>query len=166
MELTNSEYKTWLTALKLKISATQIKAAIAVNSALIVFYWELGKMISEKQTQWGTQFLKTLSKDLSEEFPEMKGFSVTNLNYCRVFYNYIPISPQVGGKLENEIRPQLGEELTVIKSPQLRDEFNLMKRLPWGHIKLLIDKNLDELKEKNIIRRVENDKTGHWEIIQ
>jgi hypothetical protein len=47
------EYKTWLTELKSKIRSVQIKAALAVNSALIEFYWELGKMISEKESVWG-----------------------------------------------------------------------------------------------------------------
>jgi predicted nuclease of restriction endonuclease-like (RecB) superfamily len=90
----------------------------------------------------------------------MKGFSVTNLNYCRVFYNYIPISPQLGEKFQFPILPQVGEKLELIKSPQLEDElntefseqisqqlvdqFNLMTRLPWGHIKLLIDKIKDQ----------------------
>ena len=31
--------------------ATQIKAAVSVNSALIEFYWNLGKDISEKFTE-------------------------------------------------------------------------------------------------------------------
>ena len=39
----DKEYFNWLQALKHKIRSTQIKAAIAVNSALIEFYWELGK---------------------------------------------------------------------------------------------------------------------------
>jgi predicted nuclease of restriction endonuclease-like (RecB) superfamily len=122
MEIENTEYKNWLVALKSKIRSTQIKAAIAVNSALIVFYWELGKMISEKQTAWGSKFLETLSKDLQDEFPEMKGFSVSNLKFCKLFYNYFSIRSQ----LENEISE------------------NLFVQLPWGHIKLIITK----IKEK------------------
>lgn len=118
MEIENTEYKNWLVALKSKIRSTQIKAAIAVNSALIGFYWELGKMISEKQTAWGSKFLETLSKDLQDEFPEMKGFSVSNLKFCKLFYNYLSIRSQA----ENEI----SESLFV--------------QLPWGHIKLIITK--------------------------
>jgi hypothetical protein len=36
-------------------------------------------MIVEKQTAWGTQFLERLSKDLKEKFPDMEGFSKTNI---------------------------------------------------------------------------------------
>lgn len=39
----NIEYKNWLNELKSKIRSAQVKAAIAVNSALIGFYWELVK---------------------------------------------------------------------------------------------------------------------------
>ncbi|CAM4252873.1 Protein of unknown function [Pedobacter westerhofensis] len=47
------EYKICLSELKSKIRSSQMKAAITINAALIRFYWELGKMISEKEVQWG-----------------------------------------------------------------------------------------------------------------
>lgn len=72
-----------------KIRSTQIKAAIAVNSTHILFYWELGEMISEKQTDYGTGFIPQLSKDLQDEFPEIKGLSARNLAFCRQFYQLI-----------------------------------------------------------------------------
>jgi len=131
MKQLSSEYKTWLSDLKSKIRSAQIKAAIAVNSALIEFYWELGKMISEKQAQWGTKFLETLSKDLQDEFPEMKGFSVTNLKYCKLFYNYFSFRPQVEDELNNS--PQVGDEISQ----------QLVVQIPWGHIKLIIGKIKD-----------------------
>ena len=133
MEVLNTEYKNWLVELKTKIRSTQIKALIAVNSALINFYWELGKSINEKQTHWGSKFLENLSKDLQNEFPDIKGFSKTNLNYCRIFYNYFSISPQAGDELE--INPQPEEQFV---------QQNVIK-IPWGHIKLIIDK----IKNKN-----------------
>jgi hypothetical protein len=53
MQSLSPEYRVWLGELKLKIRSVQLKAAVAVNSALIGFYWELGKMISEKDNVWG-----------------------------------------------------------------------------------------------------------------
>ena len=41
-------YAAWIVDLKRRYRATQIKAAVAVNSALIEVYWNLGKDISEK----------------------------------------------------------------------------------------------------------------------
>lgn len=87
MDVSN-DYKSWIVALKDKVRSSQIKAAIAVNSALIAFYWELGRMISEKENVWGSKLLERVAKDLKEEFPEMTGFSVRNLKYCRTFYKF------------------------------------------------------------------------------
>lgn len=110
--LQNIEYKNWLKDLKQKVLHTQIKAAIKVNATLLQFYWELGEEIVSRQTQasWGDGFLKQLSMDLMAEFPDMKGFSFSNLKYIRqwiVFYSR-----------ENAISQQLVDQLTQI---------------PWGH---------------------------------
>jgi len=63
-------------------------AIIAVNSEMLQFYWELGAEIVEKQksSSWGDRLLPQLSRDLSAEFPEMKGFSVSNLKYMRQWF--------------------------------------------------------------------------------
>ncbi len=140
-----SDYIQWLSELKSKIRSVQIKAAVAVNTSLILFYWELGKMISEKQTQWGTKFLETVSKDLFNEFPEMKGFSVTNLKYCKLFYDYFSIRPQLGDELKNS--PQSGDEIRQ----------SLVIQLPWGHIKLIIGKIKDHTEAQFYIEKtIEN----------
>jgi len=49
--------------LKVKIRSVQIKAALAVNAELICFYWELGKMINEKEHVWASKLIEQVSKD-------------------------------------------------------------------------------------------------------
>lgn len=146
------EYKHWLTQLKTKIRSTQAKAALAVNSALIHFYWDLGKMISEKEKVWGSKFLENVSKDLRLEFPEMTGFSVTNLKYCKQFYSFFSIRPQPVDQLQNLISPQAGDEINSSIHPQAGDEMQMehfnhesampkhVAQIPWGHIRLIITK--------------------------
>ena len=84
----DNQYVAWINSLKSKIRSSQIKAALAVNTMLIEFYWDLGKQIAEKEIAWGSKFLEKLSKDLQNEFPDMKGFSISNLKTCKLFYNY------------------------------------------------------------------------------
>ncbi|MCX6112746.1 MAG: PDDEXK nuclease domain-containing protein [Proteobacteria bacterium] len=74
--------------LKDKIKKAQIKASLAVNTELIKLYWEMGKVISEKQKQynWGSKFIEKLANDLQNEFPGMKGFSYRNIKYIKQFY--------------------------------------------------------------------------------
>ena len=83
-------YKDWLNDIKLKIRVSRMKVALAANAELILFYWELGKDISEKliQTSWGSNVLDVLAKDLKTEFPESTGFSRSNLYNCLKFYSF------------------------------------------------------------------------------
>lgn len=108
MEIKISEYNHWLGELKQRIRQSQIKAAVKVNTELIQLYWQLGDEIVERQqnAKWGDSFLKQLSKDLNEEFPEMKGFSYTNLRYIKQWYLHynkeLVICQQLVGDLQNE----------------------------------------------------------------
>ena len=83
----DSNYAVFLDGLKQRIRTAQIKAALAVNRELIILYWQIGKEILERQeTQgWGSKILERLAQDLKQEFPEIKGFSQTNLKYMRAF---------------------------------------------------------------------------------
>ena len=63
------------------------RAVVAVNSQLVMLYWEIGHDILERQEKhkWGSKIVDQLSKDLKREFPEMTGFSPRNLKYMRAF---------------------------------------------------------------------------------
>lgn len=88
-------YRDWLLNLKSRFKSVQLKAAVKVNQVLLLFYWELGQEIIEKQqyADWGSGFLQHLSKDLCSEFPEIKGFSTRNLRAIRQWVGfYLPAS--------------------------------------------------------------------------
>ena len=89
MKLDN-EYKNWLIDIKDQIRKSQIKAAVKVNTELLLLYWNLGHDIVARQmeTTWGNGFFNQLSKDLLLEFPDMKGFSTSNLYYIKQFYQF------------------------------------------------------------------------------
>ncbi len=145
MNLTDPTYKQWLTELKGKIRSVQVKAAIAVNSALIQFYWELGKMIAEKQTNWGSKFLEKLSKDLQEEFPEMKGLSERNLKYCRMFYQfYAPVN--FGQQPVAQLQATDNQEEISVQQPVGLSGQQAVAQIPWGHNILIFtkSKNIEE----------------------
>ena len=88
--ITENEYKDFIINIKSKISHTQIKIASTANSALIMFYWELGEMISikQKKTNWGSKFIEQMASDLKKEFATLKGFSRNNLFYIKKFYEF------------------------------------------------------------------------------
>ena len=132
------EYKNWIADLKTKVKQAQLKAVITVNQQLLMFYWELGTDIVEKQknTTWGEGFLKQLSRDLMVEFPDMKGFSLRNLKYIRQWFLF--------WSNDNAIGQQPVAQFTQI---------------PWGHNLVIIAKckSIDES-----IYYVNNTSTYGW----
>ncbi len=82
-------YGEFLAGLKVRIRSAQIKAGVSVNREMIKLYWELGRQISERQSQngWGSSVVERLSKDLHKEFPDIKGFSERNLWNMKGFFD-------------------------------------------------------------------------------
>lgn len=85
----NNELQTlFIAEIKAKVRQAQYDALKTVNVYLINLYWEIGKSISEKQSEsWGKAIVPTLSKELQKEFPGVGGFSVGNLWLMAQFYN-------------------------------------------------------------------------------
>ena len=141
-ELVSQEYKIWLESLKNKFRSSQIKASIKVNTTLLEFYWDLGEQIVEKQQEykWGSGFLEKLSRDLSAEFPDVKGFSYTNVKNIRQWFVFWQ---QLVGELKTTKSQQLVGESSVDKTKQIVSQIFM---IPWGHNIAIIQKckNIDE----------------------
>jgi predicted nuclease of restriction endonuclease-like (RecB) superfamily len=80
-KLLPNDYDKFLQDLKKCIRSAQIKAVLAVNRELVLLYWQIGKdiLLRQQQEGWGAKVIERLAKDLKHEFPEMKGFSRSNL---------------------------------------------------------------------------------------
>ena len=128
----NSAYIEWLSDVSKRFRQTQIKAAVAVNSGMLQFYWEMGRDISTMyaSARYGSAFYKTLSADLRKLLPDVKSFSPTNLKYMKAFYELYS---------DAEIRQQLADEseATVVVRPI---EIANIFLIPWGHHILIMSK--------------------------
>ena len=69
--LVEQEYSAWLQAISKRYRQSQIKAAVAVNTEMLKFYFGLGADIvrMEKDQPWGSGFLRKLSLDLKMQMP-------------------------------------------------------------------------------------------------
>src|SRR5260370_38759491 len=116
--VTPEGYEEFLSGLKQRIQQARLKAALAVNRELILFYWQLGRDILERQSLagWGTKIIDRLSEDLHREFPDDRGFSTRNLKYMRALAEAWP---------EQSIVQQVAAQL------------------PWFHNCVLLDKGKD-----------------------
>jgi predicted nuclease of restriction endonuclease-like (RecB) superfamily len=112
-------YDLFLRDLKTRISQTQVRAALAVSRELVALYWQLGKDITEAQTQhaWGDKVLERIATDLKTAFPGVEGFSRRNLYRMRAFYTAY--------RELDEFVPQP------------------VAQIPWGHNAVLLEKLKD-----------------------
>ena len=110
-----ADYGNLLADLKQRIAHTRQRAALALNQELVQLYWHIGRDIVQRQSQqgWGTKVIERLAKDLHAAFPDMKGFSRSNLMSMRLFY-------------------ESWEDEAIVQQ--------LVGQLPWGHNILLLTK--------------------------
>ena len=87
-----ADYSEWIANLKQKIAGARQRMILAANEEQIKLYHEIGKDILNKQKRegWGAKVINRIAVDLCEAFPEMKGFSSSNLKYMRYFAKECP----------------------------------------------------------------------------
>ncbi|MEK6614556.1 MAG: PDDEXK nuclease domain-containing protein [Bacteroidota bacterium] len=85
------------------VEAGRETAYRSINNVLLKTYWEIGRLIVEfeqqgkEKAEYGRELLKKLSRDL--KLKHGKGFSISNLQYFRLFYLHYPIYQTLSGKL-------------------------------------------------------------------
>ena len=100
------------------IKKARYKTVIAINSEMLMAYYQIGKKIVEEEqkgkerAEYGEKLLENLSKELNKEFG--KGFSVDNLERMRRFYLIYQNSATVlrnSQSIKNQIYQSVTDEL-------------------------------------------------------
>ncbi len=151
-EMTTDEgYVQWMADLKQRFRQSQIKAAVRVNTAMLEFYWSLGRDIVElrAESKWGNGFFNQLSLDLKTAFPNESGFSVTNLKYMKRWYAFYSERVAIRQRTVDEICHQIDDEksqqsaaeLSITIRQRIIDQLEmpeLFGQVPWGqHIDIV-----------------------------
>ena len=84
----SNEYAALLNSIKDRIRRAQYDALKSVNKEMIALYWDIGRMIVDRQEKqgWGKSIVENLAADLQKEFPGVQGYSTDNLWRMRKFY--------------------------------------------------------------------------------
>lgn len=110
---------------------------ISVNTALLEFYWSLGRDIEAKQyaNTYGSGFYKNLSKDLQHELPDVKGLSENNIRYM---YRFYMLYSQLTANL---LQPVEDLQSSSSCSLQTTDDscLSMLFSIPWFHHQRIID---------------------------
>jgi predicted nuclease of restriction endonuclease-like (RecB) superfamily len=139
-----ADYGTLLTDLKARIHAAQYAALRAVNKELIALYWDIGKLIEERQRAegWGKSVVERLSVDLRAEFGEKSGFSVQNLWYMRKFYREYKDAPKLQ-PLAGEIAWTKNTLILDRCADPLQREFYLRATARFGWTRRVLEHQID-----------------------
>lgn len=88
-------YAEWRKDIEHLIEVAKLRTAINVNADTLALYWTLGKRILAQQRQlgWGANIISKLSVDLSQKFPNDRGYSLSNLKSMRRFAEAYPDFP-------------------------------------------------------------------------
>jgi predicted nuclease of restriction endonuclease-like (RecB) superfamily len=126
------DYAETLGEIKRRIRDERLRVVLAANSAMVLLYWDVGRVILDRQERagWGAKVVDRLAADLAEAFPDMRGFSPRSLKYMRAFAAAWP---------DREIVQQLAAQI------------------PWFHNCILLDRVSDPVQREWYVREtIEN----------
>jgi predicted nuclease of restriction endonuclease-like (RecB) superfamily len=157
------DYAPLLADIKARVETARVKAGLAANRELLALYWDIGRLILNRQRRegWGAKVVDRLALDLQRAFPGQQGFSPRNLKYMRAFAEAWPemvIVQQPAAQMGKAQRPepaivqqavaQLPEaeksKPEIVQAPLAQTVASIVHQpgaqLPWFHHCLLLDK--------------------------
>lgn len=143
----DKDYVAWLSDVKTRFRTAQAKAMVRVNTAMLEFYWSIGRDLTEMHPEenWGKGIVKQFALDMRNEFPEESGFSWSNVKDMKRWYlfyfEHIGKSQQPAGFSENDgVDKKSQQPVGFLEMPE---SFGLV---PWGHHIHIVSKSnsLDE----------------------
>ncbi len=111
-------YAEWLAQLKGQIARARQRASLAVNAELVQLFGRIGRDILQRQQAqgWGAKVIDRLARDLKDAFPDMRGWSSSNLKYMPFFAQHCPV-----GRFGQQAADQLPWFHSVTLLTQLAD---------------------------------------------
>ena len=160
-EIRPSEYSNLLKEIRERIHDAQTAALRTVNKELLCLYWDIGRLIIERQKgeSWGKSVVKKLAEDLQREFSGVRGFSSQNLWFMRKLY----LAYSKSEKLQPLVR-ELGWTSNLIILNRCKDghqrEFYLRmtRKFCWSK-NVLIHQIENQAYEKTLLSKTSFDET-------
>ena len=135
-------YAELLEHIKTRVRAAQVKAALSVNRELIQLYWDIGRLIVERQDRegWGKSIVERLAADIQRDFPGIQGFSPVNVWRMRSFF-LASRAPEAN--LSQAVTDLKSENLSQAATDSASQPPEPIAQIPWGHNQVLLFKLKD-----------------------
>ena len=152
-------YTILLRQIKQRVLLAQQRAIYSANEEMLRMYWDIGGMLrrSQQVDGWGQKTLQRLSMDLKNDYPQIKGFTVRNMQYMVQFFNEY----NQDLTMVKDNRPLSKSAITKSVISQL-EEYNFtlpVKHLDWTHNLVLI-KQVKDIRARYwyMVQSI----TNHW----
>lgn len=147
-------YPSLLNQIKQRVRLARQRTIYAANEELLRMYWDIGQLLQQSQDNdgWGRKTLQRLAMDLKNDYAEIKGFTVRNMQYMVQFFN------------------EYNQELTMIKTPPpLRHKNPITKsmisQLTEPNFQLPV-KHLDWTHNLVLMKQVKDIRARYWYMVQ
>ena len=142
-------YSALLRKIKQRVKIAQQRAVYAANEEMLRMYWDIGEMLQQSQDAdgWGKKTLQRLSVDLKNEYSEIKGFTVRNMQYMVQFFN------------------EYNKELTMVKETVPTITKSAISQLEKYNFTLPI-RHLDWTHNLVLIKQVKDIRARYWYMVQ
>ena len=142
-------YAALLRQIRERVLLAQQRAIYAANEELLRMYWDIGGMLKQSQEAdgWGKKTLQRLSVDLKNDYPEIKGFSVRNMQCMMQFFG------------------EYNQELTMVKRGSSLITQPAVAQLGGYNFSLPI-KHLDWTHNLIIMQQVKDVHARYWYMVQ
>lgn len=163
-----SEYASLQKNVKKRILIAQQHAYYSANAELLRMYWDVGEMLfaSKSKDGWGKKTLQRLANDLKNDYSDIKGFSIRNMQCMMQFYNEynkeLTMCKMSASAIAQPSVAQLSQEMNVdthpITQPSVAQLTNSNFSLPITHVSW--SNNLI------LMQKVKDIKARYWYMIQ
>ena len=142
-------YAALLRKIKQRVLIAQQRTIYAANEEMLRMYWDIGGMLQQSQDAdgWGKKTLQRLAVDLKNDYSEIKGFTVRNMQYMVQFFN------------------EYNQELTMVKRTASPIAKSLISQLDEYNFTLPI-KHLDWTHNLVLIKQVKDIRARYWYMVQ
>lgn len=148
-----TDFAVLLADVKGRIQAAQTRAVLAVNAELVHLYWDIGRMIDDRQRRegWGAAVVPRLAKELKNELPELKGFSERNIKLMLAFYREYPNPGEFVQQAVSQLPRPAKSPQPMAKIPEREKVQPPVAQLPaatfwsvpWAHHVIIVQKVKD-----------------------
>lgn len=142
-------YRSLLNQIKQRVHLARQQTIYAANEELLRMYWDIGRLLQQSQDNdgWGKKTLHRLSVDLKNDYAEIKGFSVRNMQCMIQFFN------------------EYNQELTMIKGVASPITQSMIAQLTEPNFQLPI-KHLDWTHNLVLMMQVKDIRARYWYMVQ